>query len=55
MNRPKTMSEYAAESVIRTVGRREVCCSSRPSRMTMESRSVPGTGKPKNPMLLAEV
>ncbi len=37
------MSEYEAESVTRVVGRSEVCCSSKPSRMT------------KKPMLPAEV
>jgi len=55
MNSPKTMSEYEAESVTRVVGRSEVCCSSKPSRMTIESRKVPGTTNPKKPMLPAEV
>jgi len=49
------MSEYEAESVTRVVGRSEVCCSSKPSRMTIESRKVPGTTNPKKPMLPAEV
>jgi len=30
-------------------------CSSSPSRMTIESRKVPGTTKPKKPMLPADV
>ena len=55
MNRPKTMSEYEAESVTNVVGRSAVCCSSKPSRMTIESRNVPGTTNPKKPMLPAEV
>jgi hypothetical protein len=51
----KTMSEYDAESVTSVVGHSDVCCSSNPSRMTMESRNVPGTTNPKKPMLPADV
>jgi len=46
---------YEAESVTRVVGRSEVCCSSRPSRITIESRRVPGTTNPKKPMLPTDV
>jgi hypothetical protein len=49
------ITAYEAESVTRVVGRSEVCCSSKPSRMTIESRKVPGTTNPKKPMLPAEV
>jgi hypothetical protein len=49
------MSEYEAESVTRAVGRSEVCCWSSPSRMTIESRNVPGTTNPKKPILPADV
>jgi hypothetical protein len=41
--------------VTRVVGLSEVFCSSKPSRMTIESRNVPGTTNPKKPMLPADV
>jgi hypothetical protein len=47
--------DVRVRSRVRVVGPSEVCCSSKPSRMTIESRKVPGTTNPKKPMLPAEV